>query len=82
MEWDHPNKQVFLSQTVLIDCLVFQYRQTDATPLMVPMEPGLKLRWMDRSKLSSEDMDKLEWIPYHNLVGGLLWLAVSMCPDI
>lgn len=46
------------------------------------MEPGLKLWRGNKSSLSQEDLKKIARIPYCNLVGGLLWLAISTWPDI
>lgn len=82
VKWDRPNRKVFLSQTTLIDRMILQYGQTDAFPLSVPMEPGLKLHCVDRSKLSSDELERIVQIPYRSLVGGLLWLAISTWPDI
>lgn len=82
VEWDRAHKQVFLSQTTLIDRLTSQYGQQDASPLSVPMEPGLKLRRVDKTRLTTEEREKIARIPYRNLVGGLLWLAISTRPDI
>ena len=36
--WDHPNKIVKLSQTALIDKIIAQFGQHDATPLSIPMD--------------------------------------------
>ncbi|KNZ75967.1 Copia protein [Termitomyces sp. J132] len=46
------------------------------------MEPGLKLRWTDYSKLTQRECNDIANIPYQRLVGGLIWLAISSCPDI
>lgn len=46
------------------------------------MEPGLKLRRTDHSKLTQEERDNIAKIPYRRLVGGLIWLAISSRPDI
>lgn len=82
VEWDGANRQVFVSQTALIDRLIAQYGQLEASPLSVPMEPGLKLRRVDKLTLTQEELEKITCIPYRNLVGGLLWLAISTRPDI
>lgn len=82
VEWDRPHKQVYLSQTTLIDRMTVQFGQSDASPVAVPMEPGLKLRRVDRSTLLQEELEKISRIPYRQLVGGLLWLAISTRPNI
>ena len=77
IQWDHDKRTVQLSQTALIDKIISQFGQSNATPLSLPMEPGLKLRQVDRSSLSSNEVHTLQKIPYRSLVGCLLYLAIS-----
>lgn len=67
---------------MLIDKMVMQFGQNDASPLAVPMEPGLKLWQVDRSTLFQEELEKIGQIPYRQTVGGLLWIAILTRPDI
>ena len=71
-----------LSQTALIDKLVQMFGQTHATPMSVPMDPGLKLQRVTRTSLPATDQDELSKLPYHSLIGCLLYLAVGTRPDI
>jgi hypothetical protein len=82
IEWDRQNSTVHLSQTALIDKIISQFGQKDATPLSLPMDPGLKLRRVDRTTLSKEEQYRLSKTPYRSLVGCLLYLAISTRPDI
>jgi hypothetical protein len=82
IEWDQHNSSVKLSQTALIDKLISQFSKKDAMPLSLPMDPGLKLRHIDRNMLTNDEREKLSKIPYRSLVGGLLYLAISTQPDI
>lgn len=82
IEWDRPNKAVYLSQAPVIDRLIMQFGQKSANPLSLPMEPGLKLRRTDYSKLTQKERDDIARIPYRRLVGGLIWPAISSRPDI
>ncbi|GLB33225.1 putative protein with domain of unknown function (DUF4219) [Lyophyllum shimeji] len=82
IEWDRQNSTVRLSQTALIDKIISQFGQKDATPLSLPMDPGQKLRRGDRSELSEADKEQLARTPYRSLVGALLYLAISTRPDI
>lgn len=52
VEWDHDKLTVQLSQTALIDRIIKQFGQKDATPLSLPMDPGLKLQRVDQASLS------------------------------
>ncbi|KAG5725581.1 Copia protein [Termitomyces sp. T112] len=67
IEWDRPNRTVYLSQTPIIDRLISQFRQKDANPLSLPMEPGLKLRQTDYSSLTQRERDDIAKIPYRRL---------------
>jgi len=71
-----------LSQTALIDKIVVQFGQKNASPASVPMDPGLKLRRADYKKLSHEELEQITKLPYRSLVGCLLYLSISTCPDI
>jgi hypothetical protein len=82
VEWDHPNCCVNLSQTALIDQIICQFGQADASPFTIPMTPGLKLRCSPHSSLSDTEWHALAKLPYHSLVGSLLYLAISSQPDI
>jgi transposase InsO family protein len=82
VEWDRPNHTVMLSQMALIDRIVSQFGQSDASPLSMPMAPGLKLRRVDPASLTASDRQELTKLPYRSLVGSLLYLAVASRPDI
>jgi hypothetical protein len=82
VEWDRPNHTVRLSQIALMDRIISQFGQADASPLSMPMAPGLKLRRTDLSSLTDDDCHTLSKLPYRSLVGSLLYLAVSSRPDI
>ena len=80
--WDRPNHTVMLSQTTLIDKIVSQFGQRNASPVPVPMDPGLKLRRADYKKLTHEELDQISKLPYRSLVGCLLYLSIGTRPDI
>lgn len=71
-----------LSQTALINKIVAQFGQKNASPAPVPMDLGLKLRRADYKKLPCDELDQLTKLPYRSLVGCLLYLSISTCPDI
>lgn len=64
INWDTESRAVYLSQTPIIDRLISQFGQKDANSLSLPMEPGLKLRRTDYSKLSQEEWDNIAKILY------------------
>jgi Reverse transcriptase (RNA-dependent DNA polymerase)/GAG-pre-integrase domain/gag-polypeptide of LTR copia-type len=79
---NRTNKTVYLSQKSLIDKIIQQFGQQDSHPTSTPMDPGLKLRRVDKSTLSKLDVERLAKIPYRSLVGCLIYLAIGTRPDI
>jgi hypothetical protein len=69
-----------LSQTALIDQIVEEFSLTDARPIDLPMDPGLRLRRPDPP--CKEDAVKLSKIPYGRLVGRMGYVALGSRPDI
>jgi hypothetical protein len=82
VERDRQNHSVYLSQTALIDKIIRQFGQENASTISTPMDHGLKLRRMDRTNLSQGENEALLKLPYRSLVGCLLYLAISTRPDI
>ena len=77
-----PERTVSLSQKALIDKIIQQFGQSESHPISTPMDPGLKLRRIDKSSLSKQDIERLAKVPYRSLVGCLIYLAVGTRPDI
>ena len=80
--WDRPNHTVMLSQTALIDKIVAQFGQRNASPSSLPMDPDLKLRRANYKTMSKSELEEIKKIPYHSLVGCLLYLSIGTRPDI
>ncbi|KAK3239932.1 hypothetical protein CYMTET_50173 [Cymbomonas tetramitiformis] len=64
-----------ISQVRLIQRMLERYSMQDCNPCMTPMEPRLSLMPVDSE-------EKLEKLPYVNLVMELMWLARCSRPDI
>lgn len=69
-------------QSALIQKIITQFGQSDTTSLSLPMEPSLKLQCANRSSLPPDEVSTLQKISYRSLVGCLLYVAISTCPDI
>ena len=82
IEWKRETKQVLLSQTALIDKIINVFGQATAAPVSIPMDPGLKLQWIDHSSLPRQDQADLVKIPYRSLIGCLLYPTIGTRPDI
>jgi len=79
---DRLARTVSLSQTALIDRIITQSSQQDTYPAKMLMDPGLKLRRPDPSKMTTHDKAELAKFPYRLLIGCLLYLSVALRPDI
>ncbi|KAK3290020.1 hypothetical protein CYMTET_2561 [Cymbomonas tetramitiformis] len=64
-----------ISQVGLIQRMLERYSMQDCNPCLTPMEPRLSL-------LPVDSEEKLEKLPYINLVMELMWLARCSRPDI
>ncbi|KAJ3492393.1 hypothetical protein NLJ89_g11253 [Agrocybe chaxingu] len=73
---------VCLSQTALTDKIISQFSQSDAHPVSVPMDPGLKLCRPDPKSVTPAERAQLNKLPYRSLVGCLIYLAIGTRPDI
>lgn len=80
--WDWPHHTVMLSQTVLINKIVSQFSQKNASPAPIPMDPGLTLWHANYKKLTCNKLEQITKLPYRSLVGCLLYLSIGMCPNI
>lgn len=82
IEHDLNNHHIYLSQTALIDKILEQFNMTNCNPVSTPMEAGLILSRYANPSLTSEQESENENLPYHRLVGLLMYLAIATCPDI
>jgi hypothetical protein len=80
--WDRATRTVTLSQTALIDKIIKQFGQRDAHLMSAPLEPGSKLQRANHDSIPPDKRLQLNKLPYRSLVGCLLYLAISICPDI
>lgn len=74
MRVSQSNGRITLDQTHYIEKLIDKYNMTDAITVATPMEPGLKLT------LPKED-EEIE-VPYRELIGSLMYIAIGTRPDI
>ena len=71
---DRGNRTVFLSQENYVRNILERFRMADCHTVSTPMEPGTK--WTSDTAIADSDF------PYQELVGCLMYLAVSTRPDI
>jgi hypothetical protein len=73
---DRANRRLSMDQASSIKELLSTYGMDSAKPKAVPMDPGLRMSVQEGSPLS------LTSCTYPNLIGSLMYLAVSTRPDI
>jgi hypothetical protein len=75
---DRSNNMIDISQTALINCIVQMFGVESSYPVSTPMDAGVALRWpfADEPATAAEIA-----LPYHSLVGSLMYLTVGTCPD-
>ena len=75
----NPNKNsISLSQTVYIDTLLKKFGLDNANPVLTPLDPNVKFDTFEKS----ESMDDKIVTGYAQLIGSLMYLAISTRPDI
>jgi hypothetical protein len=80
IERDRIHQTISISQEAFIDKILTKFNLTDANPVKVPMNPGLRLR--QPSNLSPAEMVELSKLPYRRLVCSMGYLASMTHPDI
>ncbi|XP_073942519.1 uncharacterized protein [Choristoneura fumiferana] len=73
--FERDEKQIILKQRQYIETILENFGCKDCKPASTPMDTGLKL-----TKGTSPTKEKD--IPYQNLIGSLMYLAVATRPDI
>ena len=82
IERDLASHHIYLSQTSLIDKVLMQFNMVDCNPVSTPMETGLTLSRHSDVVLTREEESELKDLPYRQLVGLLMYLAIATHPDI
>jgi hypothetical protein len=77
IERDLKSKTISLSQTALIDSIIEEFRLTEAHPVKLPMDPGLRLK---RPTESSAEMKSN--MPYNSIIGKMMYVACATRPDL
>jgi hypothetical protein len=78
---DHTSCSVSLLQPGYIESILDQFCMMDCNPTLTPMDENMKLStWMLPGTLQGQLAMKA--YPYRELIGKLLYLAITTCPDI
>ena len=78
---DRPARSISLSQPGYTESILSDFSMADCNPALTPMEEGCKLS-VSMSPQSLEEKLDMKDVPYRELVGKLLYLAIATRPDI
>ncbi len=78
---DHSAHTISLSQPGYIKSIIDDFNMGDCNPVATLMEQNIKLS-KTMCPASPEEQAEMKKVPYCELVGKLLYLAVATCPDI
>jgi hypothetical protein len=66
----------------LIDKILTEFNMTDCNPVSTPMESGLILSHHSDTMLTRQEESNLPNLPYRQLIGLLMYIAIATHPDI
>ncbi|KAK9873393.1 hypothetical protein WA026_022456 [Henosepilachna vigintioctopunctata] len=72
---DQDNKCLYLDQESYIDSLLSKFKMTECKGMKTPLDTSLDFNKVDENICDPN-------IPYQNLIGGLMYLAILTRPDI
>ena len=78
---DRSAQSVSLSQPGYIQSILDEFNMANCNPVSTPMEENIKLS-VCMSLTDSEGKALMAKVPYCELIGKLIYLAVAMRPDI
>lgn len=72
IEFKQEKEVIYMSQSKYAENILKKFHMDDCKPVKIPMEPNMKL------VKGKESID----VPYQNLIGSLMYLAIATRPDI
>ena len=81
IEHDHTARTISLSQPGYVESILEQFGMSDCNPSLTPMDENQKLS-AQMSPDTAEGKLEMKAIPYRELIGKLLYLAIATRPDI
>jgi len=78
---DRPNKTLHLSSPSYIEKVLAKFNMTECNPFRIPAEPSLRLS-RDMESADVETTAKMRSIPYRQVIGSLMYAAITFRPDI
>ncbi|CEM36698.1 unnamed protein product [Vitrella brassicaformis CCMP3155] len=81
VKYDKEKGEMTLSQEKYISSLLTKFRMERANPAMTPLPPGVRLS-SEMGPRTEAEAEAARELPYRELVGSLLYSAITVRPDI
>lgn len=81
MQRDRSRRLLTLSQHQFIQDILERFNLADVRPVTTPLDPGARLS-KEQAPVNAEERIFMSKVPYAELVGALMYLAVATRPDI
>ena len=81
IERDRSNHRLCISQQHYLEDVLEQFKLGNMHPVSTPLDPGLRLS-KDQAPQTDSEHSEMSRVPYSQLVGALMDLAIATRPDI
>lgn len=82
IERDRPGRKIYLSAPHYIEKMLAKFNMTSVHPVAIPADKGGPHLSKSLSPTSRGESDLMKTLPYREAVGGLLYAAITLRPDI
>ena len=81
IERDRSNRRLCISQQHYLEDVLERFKLGNMHPVSTPLDPGLRLS-KDQVPQTDSERSEMARVPYSQLVGALMYLAIATRPDI
>ena len=81
IERDRSNRRLCISQQHYLEDVLERFKLGNMHPVSTPLDPGLRLS-KDQAPQTDSERSEMSRVPYSQLVGALMYLAIATRPDI
>ena len=78
---DHKKCTITLSQQSYVNSILARFNFMDAKPLLIPMDPNVAFL-KDQCPTTPDDIARMHHIPYHEVIGSLMYASIGTRPNI
>ena len=81
VEWNRANRNISISQSAYIACILKRFCHEDCAPASTPLPPGTKLSDLNSPENDAE-REEMSKLPFRELLGSLMYLYIGTRPDL